>query len=92
MSSYLGYKNVYICRRCAAELVTIDRHEGTTPMLTGCVVPDCGGVSESRFYQVDQKLMPTHEWYRAKGHERLLRHPAAHAHHIQGGLFLRPIQ
>jgi hypothetical protein len=89
--SFVGKKNVYVCRKCETRLVTIDKHEGTTPFLTGCVEKNCGGISESQLYRVDQELEATHEWYRALEGSSVLKHVASRHHHQMGGLFLRRI-
>ncbi len=89
--SFMGRKNVYVCKACGHCTVTIDRDDGTTPFLTGCTKKGCEGTAESRCYQVLEPLEPTHEWYRVKDDAPLLRHPSARWHHNHGGLFLRPI-
>lgn len=91
-------KNVYICESYGHQMITVDRHKGTTPFTTSC--PECKGPTVSEFYRVDQSLIPTHEWYRPTGveidavcqgktpqHARQIRH-----HVMMGGLLLRQVQ
>lgn len=51
--------NAYVCNKLHVT-VTVNRDEGTTPMLIQC--PDCGGRALSRFGHVDSSLEPSLEW------------------------------
>lgn len=87
-----GRKNVYTCQTCGAKLVTVDRDQGTTPFMTKCVKGDCVGSAQSSFYNVDQTLTATHEWYRVTDQKELIRlSRAGRNHHEMGGLFIREI-
>lgn len=85
----VGKKNVYTCRGCSKKLVTVDRDAGTTPFMTRC--EGCGGDMVSSFYNVDQNLVATHEWYRKSDREIRKDPPSWREHHNMGGLFLRRI-
>lgn len=92
---YLGRRNLYMCRDCAAYIITIDRHKGVTPSFLAC--DSCtAGQKVSSFYRI--ALLPdgdpTHEWYRPDGEELiiLLRNKYGMAEHLlKGGLLLRKI-
>ncbi len=86
---FQGSINVYGCQnpQCQHEMVTIDRHQGVTPFLAIC--SKCGGMSQSRMYNVDQALAPALEWYRP---ESLTGFPPPIQEHLRmGGLVLRQI-
>ncbi len=90
--SGVGRKNIYVCVACGGHIVTVDRAEGTTPFMVNCQATDgCTGHMESSFYRVwDQRIRPSHEWYKETSLEGLT--PAV-LHHVQmGGLMLRPIE
>lgn len=61
MSEKKGLKNAYTCNKLHS-IVTINVHEGTTPMFLSC--PTCGGRSVSRMGDIDKDLPVTHEWYK----------------------------
>lgn len=91
----MGHKgaiNTYVCHHCRAHIVTRDLDEGTTAMLVKCVKPGCNGTMHSNFYSVDQKLIPTHEWYKPADSERAKLNFVVQGHVLNGGLLLRPIQ
>lgn len=76
------------------ETVTIDRDDGTTPMMIACRHEGCDKTAKSRFYRVNQSLVPTHEWY--KPTERYIRklkrgNSPLYDHCVNGGLLLREI-
>jgi len=91
--SYVGKKNVYLCRACGYPTVTVDRDEGTTPMVITCRRPSgCDGSAYSQFYKVeDWPLPPKFEWYKPEGKERKRLKEAMRQHFMMGGLLLRPI-
>lgn len=66
--SFPGRINVYRCRECKGEMVTLDIDVGDTPVLTLCqlrrgpTVPRCGGSAKSEFYECDQKRLPLFAW------------------------------
>lgn len=81
--------NVYVCEKCAAPLITIDRHKGVTPFMTWC--PSCKGWAQSSMYRVPQTLEPTHEWRRPTREEYDALEPATKQHCANGGLLLKEI-
>lgn len=86
--SFQGRKNIYVCDDCEAQLITIDRDEGTTPFMTAC--PVCNGMTVSKCYRVPQDIVPTHEWYRPDTNEyRTIKNPGTLDHIDRGGLILR---
>ncbi len=92
MSEKAGAINVYVCQSCGTEVVTRNKHDGTTPFMVGCVA--CPGVSYSSFYRVDQTLTPTHEWFKpmtAGERKRWMRDPDTAEHVRLGGLCLRTL-
>lgn len=54
-------KNAYICNLLHST-VTVHKDAGTTPMFLSCLT--CGKRAVSRMGQVDDSLIPTHEWYK----------------------------
>lgn len=102
--SFQGQKNIYVCRDCGYQMITIDRDEGTTPFTTACIrsckAKNAGlyrdkGTMESRFYNprfIPPNEKPTHEWYRPDDREiRDIRNPNILQHVAMGGLMLRRI-
>lgn len=88
-----GAKNVYCCDTCRKHMVTRDKDAGTTPFIVSCqLTPRCRGKMYSSLYRVfdpQDRLMPTHEWYKPSVLEVI---PPQLADHVQkGGLLLRPI-
>ena len=84
-------RNIYKCERCGGENVTVNRDAGVTPFIVRCRKPGCEGEAQSQFYQVDQSIRPTHEWYRPTGEDLVRLESAMLAHVEQGGLVLRRI-
>lgn len=84
-----GRINQYTCRTCGGVITTIDRDEGTTPMMLVCrATKGCDGSMFSSMYRVAPYLTPEWEWYKPeklpKGEMR---------EHVQmGGLLLRKIE
>jgi len=57
--------NQYTCRTCGGVITTIDRDEGTTPMMLACrATRGCDGSMFSSMYRVAPYLTPEWEWYR----------------------------
>lgn len=84
-----GRINKYRCV-CGYNMVTIDREEGVTPMMVKC--NNCGNMMRSMWYQVDQSLTPTHEWY-MPGRRGIRKLGGALREHVEkGGLLLRKIE
>lgn len=81
--------NRYVCG-CAAALVTIDRHDGTTPLIERCRA--CGGAMRSSFYECDQTLEPTHEWRCPTEGEYRRAGSGLREHYDMGGLDLHEIE
>lgn len=95
-----GAENVYTCRKCKAQLVTIDRDEGVTPFMMRCgsYNPNgCGGDMTSAFYPKGPRPShipaPTHEWYAPDEQERkrYRKQPGMLDHINNGGLLIRAI-
>jgi hypothetical protein len=90
-----GQVNVYTCTSCRAQLVTIDRDEGVTPMFMRCNEPpltSCGGDMRSAFYRPRMPhAPPTHEWYAPTKDELRGLSRSMREHCAQGGLLIRPI-
>lgn len=83
--------NQYTCRICGKYIVTIDRDEGTTPMMLNCrATNDCDGTMFSGMYRIMPGLKPNYEWYKPEnldGFDRDMRE------HIEmGGLVIRKIE
>ena len=94
--SHQGKVNVYVCPKCKGQTVTIDADDGTTPFMIKC--RSVGGCHEematSSFYQVDQNLIPSFEWYRPVGEQldRIIKQGGDMQEHVEkGGLLLRRI-
>jgi len=87
--SYQYKKNIYTCSKCRHQMVTVDRDDGTTPFMTSC--PICKSPAQSSFYNVDQKLQPTHEWYKPTEEETKKLKAGTLEHVNMGGLLLRNI-
>lgn len=84
--------NMYTCTSCSRFIVTVDRVEGTTPMMLACrAMPGCQGMSYSAFYRVRPGLVPDHEWYRPEGAEYDALNDAMKQHVDMGGLDIRRI-
>lgn len=82
-----GRKNAYECDGCGYYIITIDRDPGVTPFMKRC--ENCQGMAYSKMYRVQDRLEPTHEWYRPAS---LAGVPTSAYDHIEkGGLLLRSI-
>lgn len=85
-----GLKNVYTCRVCTGEIVTIDREDGVTPFALACRATDsCRGMMTSAFYKCNQSLVPAFEWYKPSSMKGL--DDGAREHVQKGGLLLQRI-
>lgn len=84
----IGHINTYTCPN-GHQLVTVDRAVGVTPMKLTCSEPGCGLDRTSAFYNCDQTLTPTHEWYRPGRRQKLVKAFREHVHN--GGLLIREI-
>ncbi len=97
MSEPANAINVYTCPECGWQAITINRVEGTTPFQIccegNCRASGWNGGAYSSFYQVDQSLTPTHEWYRptTAGERKKLRNPDTREHVALGGLLIREL-
>jgi hypothetical protein len=81
-------KNVYACGK-GHRTVTVDVDDGVTPMQIRCTHPGCKNLARSSYYQVEQNLKPTHEWYRPETMSGLSPNDVAHVK--SGGLLIRKI-
>lgn len=95
-----GRINAYHCPVCRAYIVTVDIHEGTTPMFLSCrSTRGCRGQMYSMGYPPQPwpaeapKPIPTWEWYTPVGAEAeaVRRDPDAWDHVRRGGLLIRPV-
>lgn len=81
-------KNVYVCSQ-QHQTVTVDRDDGVTPASIRCTREGCSLLARSSWYQVEQNLRPTHEWYRPESLTGLSQETIGHIK--SGGLLLRKI-
>lgn len=82
--------NIYVCSNCNKRTITIDKDDGTTPFMASC--PECKSIAFSSFYNVDQDLIPTHEWYRPEEKELENLDEETQEYVNNGGLLLRRIK
>lgn len=86
--------NVYVCDTCKSHIVTIDIHEGVTPMWLPCKHLACSGMAESSMYP-SRRPIPVHigapqwEWYTPQFGEYINLSSGEREHVNQGGLLLR---
>ena len=85
-----GEINQYVCDTCGFTITTINADDGVTPFMMRCHnSSECKGTMKSKVYRVDQKLKPTHKWYRP---DSLVRLTAWERDHVdKGGLILADI-
>lgn len=84
--------NRYTCTTCCKSIITVDRDEGTTPMMLGCrASPGCSGLMHSSFYR-GVSGRPTFEWRKPTPAEYATASPGMRAHFAQGGLDIHPIE
>lgn len=90
-------ENVYTCSTCGGYTVTVDIHEGVTPMLLACRASgrlgDCDGRAVSAGYPTGPRPAhipePAWEWYRPTP-KAARRMSDDMRHHVEmGGLALR---
>lgn len=92
-----GRLNYYTCDVCHGHTVTIDVHEGTTPMFLACRAPGkkCLGRATSAMYPPQPwpvgapRPKPAWDWYRPSGAEAEAMHAEVWDHVRRGGLLLR---
>lgn len=82
-------KNIYTCKKCSQQIVTIDIDEGTTPFFLKCrATPGCQGMMFSKSYMgVPEEAVPDYEWFKPlslKGYNQAMRD-----HIGMGGLDIR---
>ena len=82
--------NIYECP-CKHRTITVDLLKGTTPFIIKCREDNCIEFARSYFYEVDQTLTPSHEWYKPNEKEYMSLEPATKEHVDMGGLLLRKI-
>lgn len=88
-----GETNLYRCERCNGTIVTIDRDDGTTPMMLRCRARiDCDGMMQSSWYQGMADLVPSFEWRKPTKNEYRKMSAAMRDHVDMGGLDLYPIE
>jgi|SRR5919112_2072653 hypothetical protein len=89
--TFVGKLNKYSCPICRADLITIDRDDGTTPFSMNCITPACPGLMRSHVYSKVQGT-PTHEWRKPTIAEFNALSRAYKDHVRMGGLVLYPIE
>lgn len=82
--------NIYGCTK-GHETVTRLFDQGNTPVAVQCQTPGCGARAVSRWFNVDQSLVPSHEWYIPTVEERGKLPRILQQQVLNGGLILRPI-
>lgn len=86
--------NAYTCPK-GHVTVTIDKDEGTTPMMLRCRQKDddgkhnCTEFAHSAWYNCNQSLKPEYEWYKPASTKGF--NEAEKEHIKMGGLLLRKI-
>lgn len=89
-----GMINVYQCPK-GHKTVTVNRDDGTTPMMLRCRQKDddgkhnCTEFAKSSWYMVDQTLLPEYEWYKPVTMKGLDQEEREHVK--LGGLLIRKI-
>lgn len=83
-------KNLYRCPK-GHETITVDRDEGVTPFMLLCRHSGCTEMAQSSFYQVDQKLVATVEFYKPGAEDPCMQDEAVRDHVRAGGLMPRSI-
>lgn len=82
--SFEGKRNLYLCKGCGFGFVTLDVDEGTTPFMTQCPRPECGGWAQSFMYRVPQQWLEEApvvlEWYHPSPEEYAKLSPGVKAH------------
>lgn len=92
---FQGKKNVYICSK-GHNTVTVDKDNGTTPMMIRCRQKhddgkrNCTEMATSSFYHVDQSLIAEYEWYKPDSTKGLNQYDKEHVD--MGGLLFRKIK
>jgi hypothetical protein len=83
--------NKYTCQNCRGHVITVDRDEGTTPFMIGCMAtPGCDGDMYSSFYK-GVSGEPLYEWRKATPAEYAASSTAMRQHFDMGGLDIHPI-
>lgn len=92
-----GQRNAYKCEKCGKEMVTVNLTDGVTPFIVKCRANwpgQCGGMSQSRVYRIDQATPATWGWYRPNDTELdalEFATPGVKEHVAKGGLMLRKL-
>lgn len=85
-----GMINRYVCQECGESIITINADDGTTPFMIRCRATEgCGGVMQSSFYMVSQKMTPQFEWFMPPIKDLKKYSRATREHIKKGGLVLR---
>ena len=92
MPEKAGLINRYTCPK-GHSIVTVNRDDGTTPLLIRCREEGCNEMAKSEWYDVDPTLKPTYEWFKPNaGEMAALESASLHQHARMGGLILRKIE
>lgn len=93
VGAFKSKKNIYLCDYCGRGHVTLDVHEGTTPMFMKCL--HCGGRCCSLMYMVPQQLLEKVPaaivWYQPNADEMKKLSGAVQSHVRMGGLISREV-
>lgn len=82
--------NVYTCRECGKEHITVNLAAGVTSMFINCrSLGGCSGTAVSAMYRVDQNLLPEWVWYKPDAKEVSKMDEGMKSHVERGGLVLR---
>lgn len=85
--------NQYTCSTCGETITTVEEIEGTTPMILDCLATNgCTGKMRSHWYEVDQSLKPTFEWYKPHWKSLKNRQRQWREYVKAGGLMIRRIE
>lgn len=91
-----GKRNAYTCEECGGVVITVDKDQGTTPFMMGCLAtPYCDGTMSSSFYMgplVNSPKEATYEWRKPTPAEYAVAMPALKDHFDMGGLDIHPIK
>ena len=86
--------NRYTCQACGGQIVTEDRHEGTTPFMIDCMATNgCAGPMQSACYRgVGVEEPVTFIWRKPTRQEYKRAHRAMKDHFVMDGLDIYPVE
>lgn len=93
MSESAGKVNQYVCEKCRAVHGTILLNTGVTPFLIGCKNDGCGGMAQSRMYNLPSGQVGCGwAWYRPTIKEFNRLTAGEQEHVLSGGLILGDLE